>query len=190
MDRQYPKFVKQHEEKMNKTKLAKARDYFMDKISEYLNKHYRSDYGVSFRNNSGKLKSYIICDRMKDNLGFTKKRIEKVDNRLQNLCININYLVSLKGNVRKNMDQLECYIIPEMWNDNDNFVKLKVNKDVSKIYGYSTRIENKDSSPIINKKMEKFILLIENVLKVSILASSNRDYIKKLKKVMDEAEAA
>lgn len=186
MSLDYPKFVKQHENKMTKTKLKKAQNYFMNKVVEYLNSHYKNDYGVNFDNDCGKLIYSINEYTMKDNLGFTKKRIEKINKRLKNLMINITYYVSLKGRIRKNLDNLDCFIIPEMYND--DFVKEKIDKNTNKIYGWSIKIENKDSSVSINKKMKKFILLIEDILKVIILTSTDKSYYKKLIKTIEKFE--
>lgn len=186
MNSEYPKFTKQHEAKMTRTKLEKARDYFMNKIVDYINNNYKDNYGINFDNDKGKLRFSINEYVMKDNLGFTKKRIEKIGKRLKNHNINVTFYVDMNGRLKKNLDVIDCFIIPEM--HNDNFIKEKVDSETDKIYGYSVRIKNEDSAIKINRKMKDFILLLENILKVTILTQSDKNYLKELEKLMNNVE--
>lgn len=185
METKLPKFVKQHEKDMNITKLKKARNYFIEKVILYFGKKYNS-WGILFTRSESKIKFTFDDQMLKDNLGFNKTRINKIKERFNSLEVNISYLVTKSGRFSKKFDMLECYIIPEMYND--NFNKEKINENVSKIYAYSFQIKNEDTSVIINNKMKNFILLLDDIIKTILFNQANSKYLKEMRVLIEKNE--
>lgn len=185
METKLPRFVKQHEKTMNITKLKKARNYFIEKLILYFGKKYNS-WGILFNRSESKIKFAFDDQMLKDNLGFNKTRINKIKERFSNLEVSISYLVTKSGRFSKKFDMLECYIIPEMYND--NFNKEKINDNVSRIYAYSFQIKNEDTSVIINNKMKNFILLLDDIIKTILFNQVNSKYLKEMRVLMENKE--